>query len=126
MQRVLQILQFRGVDEGFQRCVCGFLAILGFGLRFFVLGFGELFGERVYILIGKAYAVAAKYFLRIPRFRIRARFRGRDCTGSGVCGGAANCGTSVRETSSCRTSSNAASDMARSADGFRTCLKNYR
>ena len=54
IQRFLQLLEFGGLyirfGHGFDRLG----PLFGIGLRFFVLGLGQLLGERGYIFVGKA------------------------------------------------------------------------
>ena len=62
MQRVLQIVEFRRFDELVRDRFFRFFPVFGLRLRFFVLGLGQLFGERGYFLVGKARAVVGLDF----------------------------------------------------------------
>jgi hypothetical protein len=51
IQRLLQLFEFGGLYKGFGHCFDCFPPFFGTGLRFFVLGLGELFGKRGYIFL---------------------------------------------------------------------------
>lgn len=53
VQRFLQLFEFGGLYIRFGHCFDCFRPLFGFGLRFFVLSLGELFGKRAYIFLGK-------------------------------------------------------------------------
>ena len=71
VQRFLQFLEFGGLDKCFGHGFDGLGAHFRAGLRFFVLGFGELGGERSNLRVGKGGAI---YNMRVRDHR-RA-FRG--------------------------------------------------
>lgn len=71
VQRFLQLFEFGGLYIRFGHRFDRLGPLFGIGLRFFMLGLGKLFGERVYILIGKAGAI------RCMRVRNRRRARSR-------------------------------------------------
>jgi hypothetical protein len=52
VQRFLQFFEFGGLDIRFGHGFDRFGALFGVSLRFFVLGLGQLFGERGYVLLG--------------------------------------------------------------------------
>jgi len=54
VQRFLQLFEFGGLYVRFGHGLNCFGPLFGIGLRFFVLGLGELFGKRAYIFLGKA------------------------------------------------------------------------
>ena len=53
VQSFLQLLEFGGLYIRFGHCFDRFGPLFGIGLRFFMLGLGQLLGERVYIFLGK-------------------------------------------------------------------------
>ncbi len=57
VQRILQLFELRLFDERFGGRFLRFCNFFRLRLRFFVLGFGQLFGERGYFIVGKARAV---------------------------------------------------------------------
>ena len=57
MERVLQLFELRRFDKRFGACFFRFRLIFAFRLRFFVLGFGKLFGECAHFIVGKAPAI---------------------------------------------------------------------
>ena len=57
VQSVLQILEFGGFDEGFRAFFLDLRKLIDFRLRLFMLGFGQLLGQRAYFIIGKSPAV---------------------------------------------------------------------
>jgi hypothetical protein len=73
VQRFLQLFEFCGLDERFGHRFDRLGPVFGVCLCFFVLGFGKLLGERVYILVGKAIAIRSDRFrrLRMGRFGFR-------------------------------------------------------
>ena len=68
VQRILQFIEFRGFDERLGDRFFRFVTSFGLRLRFFVLGFGKLFGERGHFLVGKARAVVGMGFRRFRNF----------------------------------------------------------
>jgi hypothetical protein len=62
VQRFLQLLEFRGLDKRFGHGFDRLGPIFGVGRRFFVLGLGQLFGERGYIFVGECRAVRGLLF----------------------------------------------------------------
>src|SRR5580704_13835905 len=56
VQRFLQLFEFRGFHELFGHRFDGFGAVLCVSLRFFMLGLGQLLGERGYVFVGEACA----------------------------------------------------------------------
>jgi hypothetical protein len=60
VQRFLQFLEFGGLDIRFGHRFDSFGALFGVSLRFLVLGFGKLFGERGYVFLGKARAIRGR------------------------------------------------------------------
>lgn len=69
IQRFLQLFEFSGLYIRFGHRFDRFGPLFGIGLRFFMLGLGELFGKRVYIFLGKAGAIRG--------MRVRDRRRAR-------------------------------------------------
>jgi hypothetical protein len=57
VQRFLQLFEFGGLYVRFGNRFDRLRALFGIGLRFFVLGFGKLLGERGYVFLGEACAV---------------------------------------------------------------------
>src|SRR5580700_619779 len=57
VQRFLQLFELRGFHKLFGHRFDGFGAVLCVSLRFFMLGLGQLFCERVYVFVGKACAI---------------------------------------------------------------------
>ena len=60
VQRFLQLFKFGGLDVRFGHRFNSFGALLGVSLRFLVLGFCKLFGERGYVFLGKAGAIRGR------------------------------------------------------------------
>ena len=73
VERVLQLFKLGRFDERFGGRFLRFRQIVRLGLRFFVLGFGQLFGERAHFIVGKARAVVDMGFrcFRDITFRLR-------------------------------------------------------
>src|ERR1700688_1262454 len=53
VQRFLQLFELGRLDKLFSDRFDRLRTLFGIGLRFFVLGLGQLFGERGYVFIGK-------------------------------------------------------------------------
>ena len=68
IQRILQFIEFRCFDERFGGRFFRFFPFFGLRLRFFVLGFGKLFGERGCFILGKDRAVVGMGFRRLRKF----------------------------------------------------------
>jgi hypothetical protein len=77
IQGFLQLFEFGGLNVRFGHRFDGLGALFSVGLRFFVLGLGQLFGEGVYVFLGKACAI------RSVRFRGRCFALFRNCGGRG-------------------------------------------
>ena len=70
VQRFLQLFEFGGLDKRFGHRFDRLGALFGIGLRFFVLGLGQLFGERGYFFLGEACAIRS--------MRVRDHLRASD------------------------------------------------
>ena len=66
VQRFLQLFEFGGLYKRFGHGFDGLGALFGIGLRFFVLGFGKLFGERGDIFLGEVRAIRSVRVRRSP------------------------------------------------------------
>ena len=73
VQRFLQLFELGGLHVRFRNRFDGLGTLFGIGLRFFVLGFGKLFRERVYVFLGKARTILGLRPARDFRFGRRRR-----------------------------------------------------
>lgn len=69
VERVLQLFELRFFDERFGGRFLGFRQIFRLSLRLFVLGFGKLFSEGRYFIVGKACTVVHMGFGRFRQLR---------------------------------------------------------
>ncbi len=77
VQGFLQLFQFRGLHERFGPGFDGFGPVLGVSLRFFVLGFDQLLGERVCLIVGKGRSIGRDWLPLSPHGRLRLPERKR-------------------------------------------------
>ena len=74
VQRFLQLFEFGGLYKRFGHCFDRLGPLFSIGLRFFVLGFGKLFGKRGYIFLGEVCAIRSMRVRHHPwtRFEIKS------------------------------------------------------
>ena len=74
VQSVLQILEFGGFDERFRAFFLDLRKLVDLRLRFFMLGFSQLLGQRAYFVLGKGRAAMSSNVRGLRNFSFRFGF----------------------------------------------------